>query len=64
MNDLRLSVIDNSQEKVFEYLPINLDIFEASGYILNHISKEIYIYIYIYINYICKYDMLMIDILI
>ena len=59
MNDLRLSVIDNSQEKVFEYLPINLDIFEASGYILNHISKE-----YIYINYICKYDMLMIDILI
>ena len=59
MNDLRLSVIDISQEKVFEYLPINLDIFEASGYILNHISK-----VYIYKLYICKYDMLMIDILI
>ena len=59
MNDLRLSVIDNSQEKVFEYLAINLDIFEASGYILNHISKE-----NIHINYIYKYDMLMIDILI
>ena len=44
MNDLRLSVIDNSQEKDFEYLPINLDIFEASGYILNNVSKDKHIY--------------------
>ena len=41
MNDPGLSLIDNSQEEVFEYWTIVLDMFEAYGYILNHISKEI-----------------------
>ena len=41
MNDPGLSLIDNSQEEVFEYWRIVLDIFEVYGYILNHISKEI-----------------------
>ena len=40
MNDPGLSLIDNSKEEVFEYWTIVLDMFEAYGYILNHISKD------------------------
>ena len=62
MNDPGLSLIDNSQEEVFEYWRIVLDIFEVYGYILNHISKEIQCHdLQICIN---KFDMSMIDILI
>ena len=68
MNDPGLSLIDNSQEEVFEYWTIVLDMFEAYGYILNHISKKYNANdttqlhdLKICIN---KYDMLMIDILI